>query len=194
MPQAAFDRAVRAARRDLRSLGRDYASGKLTAREFGDKAAERLERAHTAAVVAGRDRAGDDAPEDADDRAFAELVVDGEIEYLAGFVRDLEDGRYRDGDGNEDADAIERRASLYASRMAGTGNEAFVLTSDDEAWEWVLGAGDNCSRCPDLAAGSPYKTLPTYPGANTTPCKFNCRCRVRRSDGVEGFTTPEDEE
>lgn len=180
--------AVRGARGDLSALAGKYAGGDLTPDEFGDRVAALLEDAHAYSVMLGRHLAGDDAPAEADDRKFGELVVDGEAEYLARFVKDLDGGRYRDEEGNEDEGAIGRRASLYASRMVGTGNEAFALTSDEGGWEWRLGGAElHCGECPDLAAGSPYETPPAYPGANSTPCLSNCLCSLVRSDGVEGF-------
>jgi hypothetical protein len=194
--QAEFEELWRDTRAELRSLVDGYVSGHLTASDLGDRMVERLEDGHTAAGTLGRSHAGDDAPADADDRKFAEQIVDGETEYLARFVQDLEDGRYRDEHGNEDTDAIGDRAASYANRMTGTANEAFALSSPDAEFDWVLGGENNCDDCPDLAAGSPYtaENLPPPPGSNETACLFNCNCELVRSDGVSGFTVPTEED
>lgn len=194
--QADLEALWRETRTELRSVVDGYVSGYLTASDFGDRIVEKLEDAHTAAGTLGRNRAGDDAPADADDRAFAEQIVDGQVEYLARFVQDLESGRYRDEHGNEDTDAIADRAGLYANRLTGTANEAFALSSPDETFDWILGGENNCDDCPELAAGSPYtaENLPPPPGSNATQCLFNCNCSLERSDGVSGFTMPSEED
>src|SRR3954466_16054275 len=86
-------------RDSLSTLVDGYTSGYLDAQEFGDRMAALLEDAHTSAVVIGRQHAGDDAPPDADDRKLGEEVVDGESEFLAAFVKDLQTSRYEGEDG-----------------------------------------------------------------------------------------------
>lgn len=167
-------------------LAQAAVEGRISPRAFGDRMAALLEDAHTEAVLLGRMHAGDLSPAERDDAEFAARVVDAEAEFLAGFVEDLSDGRYA-----EKADAAASRASLYASRVAGTANEAFVLASEDTLWVWELGAPEtgHCEECPRLAANSPYTTaeLPATPRSNQTPCMQNCSCRLIRADGVEGF-------
>lgn len=194
--QADFVDLWRDTRGELRSLADGYVSGHLTATEFGDRMTGKLEDGHTDAVNLGRAHAGDDTPEAAEDRKFAEQIVDGETEYLAKFVQDLEGGRYRDEHGNEDAQAISDRAALYANRMTGTANEAFALSSDDATFDWVLGSEDPCDDCPGLADGSPYtpENLPAPPGSNETACLFRCQCTLERSDGLEGFKVPQEDD
>lgn len=161
-------------------------------RAFGGRVLDTLTEAHTDAVVLGRGHAGDRAPLEDDDRRFAQTIVDSETEYLVGFVDDLQDGRYTNENGELDREAIERRLHLYSNRLVGTANEALVLASDlDAMWEWILGVeASHCTDCPEIAAGSPYKAedLPTTPGQNVTRCLHNCRCQLRRSDGLEAFT------
>lgn len=188
--QDELDEAFQQTRNTLQALARAAADGWLNPERFADLFIQSLEEAHTRAVVIGRQHAGDDAAEEDDDRRFAQAIVDDETAFLARFVRDLQDGRYDDRYGNPDIEAVEHRAGLYASRMVGTANEAFVLTSEPGGWVWVLGAADSCARCPELAAGSPYEVPPAVPGANQTPCLQNCRCRLRRVDGREGFRLP----
>lgn len=179
-----------ATRQQIAAAVAQLAAGDLPPHGFGDAMAGLLEDAHTRAVVLGRAHAGDLALEEADDRHFAEAVVDDESEYLAHFVEDLE------GDGDLDQGAVGRRAALYADRLAGTANEAWALAlPDDTVFVWELGARDesNCDECPARALGGPYtaEDLPGYPGDNSTPCVFNCRCRLLTDAGQSSFTLPD---
>jgi hypothetical protein len=196
--QADFVDLWRDTRTDLRTLADGYASGHLTATEFGDEVTARLEDGHAAAVSLGRAHAGDDTPEAAEDRKFAEQIVDEQVEYLAAFVKDLESGRYRDEHGNEDAQAIGDRVALYANRMTGTANEAWALSEgQDTEVNWTLDDGaQNCADCPDIASGSPYtfETLPSYPGDGSTECNVFCRCEIETADGKAGFKLPSEDE
>jgi hypothetical protein len=74
--------------------------------------------------------------------------------------------------------------------MVGTANELFVMASVLYSFDWVMGGAEqHCERCPELARNSPYAwdMLPTVPKSNGTPCLYNCRCYLKRSDGVTGF-------
>lgn len=178
---------VEATEHRARGLARQAVDGSLSPAAFGDRMAELLEDAHAHAAYLGRFHAGDTAPPEADDRRFAETVVDGQAEFLARFMQDLEGGRYA-----ESAEGAAARAALYASRLVGTSNEVFILASDDTLWEWVLGASEqHCPDCPGRAAGGPYTAEALagmgYPGSGSTACKVRCRCSVRRADGREGF-------
>lgn len=180
----------------LRALANDWAEGNLGPSDFGDAVAALLEDAHTQAAVLGRMHAGDDAPLDEDDRAFAESVVDGEVEYLAGFVRDLEGDRYVDADGNPKADAVAARAASYARRLTGTANESWGLSLPATTLlYWQLGGNeDHCESCPELSRSGPYRidTIPTWPGMGETECRTNCLCYVRTSAGATGFRRERD--
>lgn len=91
----------------------------------------------------------------------------------------------------QDTAAIVKRAILYAGRLTGTANEAWVAALPvGTLIDWVLGRTENhCGMCPELAANSPWttETLPTKPGMNQTPCLFFCDCELRASDGGMGF-------
>lgn len=181
---------------EARALVAQVAAGEIGPRQFGDLFGALLEEAHTEAVVIGRSHAGDTAPLEEDDRRFARSIVDGESEFLAGFVRDLEDDRYLDAEGNFRLAAAEQRAGLYAGRLVGTANEAWGLTLPPETslLYWRLGASDenNCSDCPELASRSPYRvdTIPTWPGRSETQCLSRCRCDVHTATGQTGFQLP----
>lgn len=166
---------------------RDVAIGALTPAAFGDVAAELLTRAHTAAVVIGRQHAGLLGLEYEADRAFAAGVVEEEAGYLEGFVADLEGSRFQTEEGF-DTEAAERRAGLYADRLCGTANEAWAYALPAETrFVWELGADDpaTCDACPARAAGGPYTwgELPGHPGDNSTPCLFSCRCSLVTDSG-----------
>lgn len=188
-----MSRLVRAARRRTGSLAGQLARGDLDVEAWGNAMVTALEEAHTRAVVLGRRHGGDRSPAEADDRRFAEMVVDGEVEYLVRFMQDVSTGRYTDEEGSLRAEPIQRRAALYADRIVGTANEAWVLTlPEGTAFAWELGAVDegNCAVCPARAQGSPYTadTLPGTPGDHSTPCLANCRCSLRSAHGQSGFS------
>lgn len=173
-----------------------WAEGELSAATFAEEMDALLLDAHTAAVVIGRTHAGDDAPEDEDDRRFAGYVVEAEHGYLQGFAEQMQSGAYTDEAGVRDAERVAARAAWYADRTAGSANEAWGLTLPEETslW-WKLGAEDgrNCSDCPELEEASPYTpaSIPTYPGKNDTLCGRNCRCAVQTEGGLVGFTVPD---
>lgn len=183
--QPDFDALMERTRTQLDLLARSVAEGRISPAEFGDLFASLLEKAHTEAVVLGRQAAGDTAPQEDDDRRFAELIVDGEAEFLADFVRAIEAGEL-------DAAAIARRAEFYTQRLQGTANEAMGLTLDPgELVYWTLGTPktDHCEDCPSIAAGSPYtvSTIPTWPGMNETSCLMACLCTAETASGLTGF-------
>jgi hypothetical protein len=179
-------------RQQTADLARMVSEGLLTPEGFGDRMAKLLEDAHTQAVVLGRMHAGDRAPVEADDRAFAEAIVDGESEYLAAFVRDLADGRYQDDGGAWRVQGMQNRAGMYADRLLGTVNEAWGLAMPEGTlYYWHLGGDEltSCGRCPELAESGPWTAaeMPTWPGLNETPCLGNCRCWTSTPDGQIGF-------
>jgi hypothetical protein len=178
----------------LEAAAADWAEGLSSARTFADTLDAILLEAHTTAVVIGRTHAGDDTPEEEDDRRFAETVVTEEHTYLQGFREALESGRYTGEDGTRDQAAVAQRANLYAQRLTGTANEAWTLAlPEDTLLTWHLGASsDSCADCPELAAAGPYTPadLPTVPGKGDTLCGANCRCLVQTASGQRGFVTP----
>jgi hypothetical protein len=180
---------------ELALLAALVAAGEITPAEFGDRMAAALETAHTEAVVIGREHGGDTAPAERDDRAYAEGVVDGEAEFLALFVLDLQGDRYRDAEGRWDTAAIERRAQMYGNRLVGTANEVWTQTLPGTTlYTWHLGAAEqSCGDCPRIAAGSPYlyEDMPTMPGAGETECLTFCKCYVTTDGGDTSFTLPD---
>jgi hypothetical protein len=183
------------ARDDLISIANRFGEGELNSDEFMNEMHAILEELHGEAAFLGRRLAGDLSPYNAIDNAFGKLVAENQREFLEQFAADLRYGRYVDDDGNLNMDMVNARAQSYAGRLRGTADESFVGMSDDDAWFiWHLGGEHNCTECPVIASGSPYTkaTLPTMPGANETPCLFNCNCWLEREDGVLSFK-PDDE-
>jgi len=150
--------------------------------------------AHAEAAVLGRLRAG--VPEDTGmDAARMRGAADAESEFLAGFydALDARDPRYWDDEAQSwRIEAIQSRARSYTGRMRGTANQAFLDESPAEAtFRWVLGASEShCDDCPYFAGLEPMARdeWPTVPGANQTPCLYNCSCHLERDDGVTSFT------
>jgi hypothetical protein len=181
-------------RERLASLAHEWAAGEWSANGFAEAMDRVLLDAHTAAVVIGRTHAGDDAPEEADDARFAAGIVEGEHEYLRGFVQDL-DHRYTGEDGVRDGEAVAARAKDYVGRVTGTANEAWTLTLPEETplW-WRLSQPEEsaCTDCPELANASPWTPgdLVAHPGSNQTSCLQNCRCWLETASGQRGFVTP----
>lgn len=189
--QSDWNRFESGARSRIDKIVNAYAAEKIDEKQFGDRMLSLLEDRHARAGFLGRQRSGDLAPFDEDDRRFGQLIADEESEFLDAFVSDLAAGRYRGAKGDLLTDQVRTRAQMYAGRLLGTANEAFAGTAEPtELIYWRLGgAEEHCGECPDLAAGSPYRadSLPTYPRGNQTPCLFACRCFLERSDGTIGF-------
>jgi hypothetical protein len=150
-----------------------------------------LADAHSNAVYLGRRLAGSDSPYGDFDIEFGKLVAEEQSQFLEKFIADVQGGSYTDDDGNIDAEAIEMRAGFYENRLRGTANEAWCGSLDsEELIDWILDDGaDSCTVCPDLAENGPYapNDMPTWPGANETPCLFNCACEARTQSGKSGF-------
>lgn len=147
---------------------------------------------HTEAAMLGRVRAG--GTSDANDLWRGREAADSEAEFLRGFydALDARDPRYWDADAEEwRLDAVESRARSYTGRMRGTANQAFLDESPAEAtFRWVLGASEShCDDCPYFAGLEPMARdeWPTVPGANQTPCLYQCTCHLERDDGVTSF-------
>lgn len=193
--QGSMDRVVNAMRSRADGLSEKLAAGKIDSQEFVDRMAMQLERWHTRAVVLGRQRAGDTAPAEADDRTFAEQIVAQQAEFLDHFKTKIDEGGYTLADGRLNEAAISNRARMYAERLTGTANETFSLTSEDDLMYWRMGGLESrhCTDCPELADASPYKAsdMPAYPKSGETACMMSCRCYVEREDGVSGFKPTE---
>lgn len=176
--------------RRVDELAKLISSGALTAREWYDSFANDLADWHADAWVLGRQRSGVSGDRNDYDDLIGRALADQESQWLVNFYADLENGRYgKPGEVSEAA--VRARSRLYAGKLRGTTNRAFVeTTAPNVAFEWVLGgAEEHCSDCPRMAELGPWyrDTLAFVPGEGGTPCLTNCKCRLVRDDGVEGF-------
>jgi hypothetical protein len=189
-----FARLVTAHRSMIETLTENLAEGTYTATEYIERLFAMLERGHTESVKLGRNLGGDFADSEPDDLGFAQLVMDGEAEYLARFLTDIQTGRYTDADGALRAKAVRARARMYTGKYRGTANEVFVLSSEDgEKFAWHQLTIEPCDDCPRIERGGPYTAeqlaIIGHPGQGRTQCKTNCGCViVRLSDGRFGFS------
>jgi hypothetical protein len=171
-----------------RVLLANYFDGKIGADEWADRFDGLLFDGHVDAIILGRNLAGDGEPKTALDEATAELLMNSERGFINNFKADLIEGRYADAPAG-----AEWRSDLYASKLRGSANDAWVTYGpQDQEITWVLTAQENCADCPILADFSPYTplNLATTPGLGDTECLANCKCILRRSDGSEGFPPP----
>jgi hypothetical protein len=184
----AFRTLVVATEGQVRALVDRLTAGDLTPDEWQQRMLGTLAEAHAQAGYRGRLRAGDHAPYDRDDVRFGALVAQEEAQFLWGFTREIEAGKY--GIDEPDVEAIARRAGLYAKRIAGTANEALALVAggDGVTWVWRTAPGETCPDCLRLEAHSPYRQLPTTPRAGDTACLSNCHCVAYSSSGLETFS------
>lgn len=178
----------------LKDAVEEWALGGTEVASLGEKIKDLLTDAHSKAVFIGRQHGGDFSPFEADDTAYAAGIVNGEAEFLARFLADLESGRYVGDDGFLLLDRITGRAELYANKLVGTANESWSLTQGEGVWYWWrTGANESCVDCLELEAASPFREdeLPTVPGSCETACVMNCGCRLESSRGQSGFRLPE---
>jgi hypothetical protein len=87
----------------------------------------------------------------------------------------------RAGQGELPSDADLHRLLHYAdSSLSGFYRGLVDGAPEDVLIYWRLGEPrtDHCSRCPEIAAGSPYRKgeLKQVPRDGQTPCLFNCYC------------------
>lgn len=188
--QGDFRNHVRSTRRLLADLAQQLADG-LDAREWAEAFKRILNLSHAQAWALGRMRAGDQMPFGFDDALRGIAAADSEADFLLSFLEAIEEGdlRYFDADGKVKVTQVARRSRMYTGLLRGTANEAWSNAQPDEAEIfWRLGAvEEHCSDCPELAALNPWTkdTLFEKPGANGTPCLFNCKCwlEVLNEDG-----------
>lgn len=191
---AEFASMVKARRRELHKLTNLFAEGTIDLAQWYDQSVAVLLEGHTRAAYFGRMLALQaDVESELVDALAGQAATDAEEYYLRGFAEALldKDPRYWDADAEKwITDTIQDRQDLYLGKMRGTANGAFLRESVGFYFDWMLGGTeDHCSECPDYAAGSPWAVneLPTHPGNNDTPCRFNCLCFLRREDDVYGF-------
>lgn len=191
------------ARQDIAGWITQAGAKTITPQELGDRTVTLLLAGHAHAAYIGRNAAGLLSPFGQDDQAFGQSVTLEQQLYLAGFVQDLTNGRYTktvDGEEVFDEGAAQRRGQMYADRIAGTANEAWLRSIDQDTmvtWDDV-GDSRECTaeeaakygfphNCPDLAEASPWRAgdLDASPGSGSTPCLTACRCRVWDENGEE---------
>lgn len=116
-------------------------------------------------------------------RTYDTIIVPGEADYLAGFVRDLiaKDKKYFEEDGTIRLDNVLNRMRMYQGKMRGSeGIGVLEAGPVNELWKWELGgAEDHCEDCPFLASLVPVTRDEWFstPGAGDTQCLFGCRCK-----------------
>lgn len=190
--QADFNAAMSKRMGNIHRAFDDFTAGKITDTELFDRMDSELFAGHAEAWALGRRRATGKGPKGVTvaDRLMAVAAKDEEQEWLQAFQDDVKSGRYQREDGTWMDGAMKTRAGLYVGKMRGTSNVSLVEHSpDDVEWAWVLLPENNCQDCPRIAARSPYTkaTLFTHPGNGDTECLGNCKCFLKRTDGVEGF-------
>ncbi len=195
--QAAFNKLVGSRSNELHNLIEQWKSGRLSIDDLGDEYYDVLRRGHTEAYTLGAKQAGSKL-EPSVLQTLAEqhgrAQADAEQEWLDGFLSDLESDKYTDDEGKVNLSRINNRASMYAHKLRGTANQAFVDESPNDAtYDWVMsGTEAHCNDCPRLAALSPYSAdeLFATPGSCDTECLTGCKCFLRRSDGVPSIKRP----
>lgn len=144
---------------------------------FRQGMAQAIQRAHTAAYVAGTAERLKTTPKairglSRAERKELQKAVDGQLKYLDGFVSDLRAGRLTMAQANARAllYAGVAQATYGAARYPGLsaypgdgstpclGNCRCHLEERDGGVWWVLSAAEHCAGCVDRAAGSPYRT------------------------------------
>lgn len=191
---ADFARMLARRRKEFASITKQLVKGDIDAFEWATRFEAILLEGHTNAAHMGRMLALQEAVEgDLVDILRGQTAVDAEHYYTQGFLESLlnKDPRYWDEEAKKwNQVAIRQRQDFYLGKMRGTANEAFIAESPDEAEiYWRLGgAEDHCEECPEYAEMSPWlkNELPTWPGDNDTPCRFNCTCFVTIND-IDGF-------
>lgn len=161
------------------------AGGEIDSRGWADAFRKELTDAHSEAHSIGRRLAGFLGPFSPEDRAAGEAAWAEQEEYFAGFLADLERGRYTKPDGTLNERAFDARAKQYAAATRGTAHEAFRVALGKDLTDWNLSAAVHCKlspdfpyNCPDLAAESPKPAdeWQTAPGRGKCPCRGNCLC------------------
>jgi len=205
-------------REEIDALVDKYAAGLLDAPAFGQRVTALLQHGHTFATYYGAADGNDAHTLLNDDVVQSVFGAEGNAAtveqslYLADFVQDLVQGRYLTSSNisntdtgtpteTEDAldvDAIKRRARMYADRIAGTANSAWLATLPPDTLVYWIDTKDRaeCTQddgfphnCLALANDSPHKAgeLKAAPGNCMTPCLVRCRCLLRTEDGDESF-------
>lgn len=175
----------------LITLSRSFVAGEITQSQFVQQAMTEIQTAHQQAGQMGTGLAGPSAiyPYEIAARASA-----SQRSFLENFAADLAAGRYapksQDGEG---AAARNRRFNLYALRLTGTANAAWMAVQKSRGLmvRRVLGSNENhCPSCPRLAAMGWVRAsdLMQFPGDGSTECLSACTCVLEASDGGWSFS------
>lgn len=124
-------------------------------------------------------------------------IATEQTRFAAGFVRDLEAGRYSaKAEGGEGMAARRQRVALYANRLVGTANWGWLASYDSsgQSVRWIL--GENEDHCKDCLAESKIgwrspALLTRVPGDGRTLCIVNCKCHLETADGATSFSVPD---
>ena len=176
----------------IAALTDHLADEKLNTRQWAAAFREELTAGHSEAWLIGRRLAGDvQAIGQRDLTGGAEAWARQE-EFFAGFLADLENGRYTEADGSLKEKAFDARAKQYGEAIRGTAHDAFKTAMGTETLAWVLGAKDHCKPdpafpfyCVGLSQESPKPAndWKTSPGLGDTPCRGYCSCGFESEDG-----------
>lgn len=185
---AQYEKYLRGVLDEVDALHARLAAGSLDVEKWRRSFSKIIQDGHTGAHAFGRARGGVTGHVGELDRLVGREMLDTESEWLDEFAADLEDGEKYGEPGTEEflAKRVRWRMRLYAGKMRGTANRAFVeAAADEDIFTWVLGATEkHCSDCPVFAGRTYTKfTIPTYPGAGDTPCLGNCLCYLVRKRG-----------
>ncbi len=188
---ADFAQHVKGTRTKLHAAIDKLAAGNISHDAWHEEFYDALVHGHSQAWTMGRQRAGDLSATSRDDLLMGREMADRESDWLHTFLVDLESGRYTDEHGTLQVAAVKTRADLYAQKLRGTANEAFVETGeDDDEIYWILGGGQHCPDCPRWAEMSPFTkdTMPAYPCSGDCQCLGNCHCHLERHRGNDILT------
>lgn len=190
-----FARLAQDAHAKLQRLTERLANGDISPDEWGDLFHAVLVDSHADSWLLGASHGGRDTTTlQTVANRYGQHYADTETQWLNSFIDDIANGRYTDDAGIINQSAIDVRSRLYASKLRGTSNQAFVDSGEfGDSYRWVMTGLEHCEDCPRLAALSPYSAgeLFTVPGAGDTACLGNCTCIVvRLSDGMKGFSNP----
>ena len=184
----------------LDDLAVQLARGAITVDQFGSLMLTELADLHGRAARIGRVYAGIGLPKMGSlDSLMGNIAVADEGEFLSAFLGEIKDGKYN-MPGPEAASPtvlndkkISKRAQLYAKKLRGTANEAWMLIQPENARvNWRTNprlehchASAGLLGCVDIERGNPWtpKTVPTVPGGCETTCLFNCGCELE-IDGI----------
>lgn len=190
--QPEHDRLVKEASDRCHALAVKLGQGNVSREEFLIAYDGIIAFYHGKAYRLGFSLAGADVS-DADVRAHARQIADLESQFIEGLADAIEAGTYNNDEDVFDAESLglQNRTGLYGQKVSSSASAGFVDGSDDgDEFDWELGGTENnCADCPELAAAGSFTKdeLITTPRAGDTPCLGNCKCRLVRSDGQEGF-------